>query len=141
MSRASGKEHLEEGGKINVRENVMSIIDEGGGMRFTMFAIIIGRVTFRKVRGATRSTISHSQIDGTEDFDNDQAGSKSGKGAALDAAFRLKEHVAVEVFTATPESGGVSTTEIIEREEVVKIRVGGHDVAAGLAGDLVETAS
>ena len=48
------------------------------------------------------------------------------------------EHVVVEVFAAVPESGRISITEIVEGEEVVKLRVGGHDVAAGLARDLVK---
>ena len=60
MGRARGEEQSEEGGKINERENVVGVVNEGGGMGFTMVAVVIGRVTVGKVPGAAKGTVSHS---------------------------------------------------------------------------------
>ena len=60
MGRAGSKEQAEEGGKINKRENVVGVVNEGGGMGFTMVAVVVGGVTAGKMTRAGESTVGHS---------------------------------------------------------------------------------
>jgi len=60
MGRARGEEQSEEGGKISERENVVGVFNEGGGMGFTMVAVVVGGVTAGKMTRAGESTVGHS---------------------------------------------------------------------------------
>ena len=98
---------------------VVSVINEGEGVRFAKLATIIRRIIRQEMRGETGSVVGSAVscvgVDGAEDFRDDKAGGKRGKGAALDTAFRLREHVAVEVFATAPKGSGVFVAQIAWR--------------------------
>ena len=59
MGRAGSKEQAEEGGKINERENVVGVVNEGGGVGFTVVAVVIGGIVVGKTTRAGEGTVGH----------------------------------------------------------------------------------